>query len=64
MLAAQEAAYGDALSKDERHPYMGRQGDYYSPQLVLQLPLSLRATLRAGSICDLPEGASRISGSL
>ena len=22
MLAAQEAAYGDALSKDERHPYM------------------------------------------
>jgi oligoendopeptidase F len=34
MLAAQEAAYGDALSKDERHPYMWAvKGHYYSPQL-------------------------------
>jgi pepF/M3 family oligoendopeptidase len=34
MLAAQEAAYGDALSKDERHPYMWAvKGHYYSPEL-------------------------------
>jgi oligoendopeptidase F len=34
MLAAQEATYGDALAKDERHPYMWAvKGHYYSPDL-------------------------------
>jgi pepF/M3 family oligoendopeptidase len=34
MLAAQEATYGDALSRDERHPYMWAvKGHYYSPDL-------------------------------
>jgi oligoendopeptidase F len=34
MLAAQEATYGDALAKDERHPYMWAvKGHYFSPDL-------------------------------
>jgi oligoendopeptidase F len=34
MLAAQEATYGDALAKAERHPYMWAvKGHYYSPDL-------------------------------
>ena len=34
MLAAQEGTYGDALAKDERHPYMWAvKGHYYSPEL-------------------------------
>jgi oligoendopeptidase F len=34
MLAAQEATYGDALTKEERHPYMWAvKGHYYSPEL-------------------------------
>jgi oligoendopeptidase F len=34
MLAAQEATYGDALAKNERHPYMWAvKGHYYSPEL-------------------------------
>jgi oligoendopeptidase F len=34
MLAAQEATYGDALAKDERHPYMWAvKGHYYGPDL-------------------------------
>ena len=34
MLAAQDATYGDALAKDERHPYMWAvKGHYYSPEL-------------------------------
>jgi pepF/M3 family oligoendopeptidase len=34
MLTAQEATYGDALAKDERHPYMWAvKGHYYSPDL-------------------------------
>ncbi|MBW3632845.1 MAG: oligoendopeptidase F, partial [Chloroflexi bacterium] len=34
MLAAQEGTYGEALSKDERHPYMWAvKGHYYSPEL-------------------------------
>lgn len=34
MLAAQEETYGDALAKDERHPYMWAvKGHYYSPEL-------------------------------
>ena len=34
MLAAQEATYGDALAKEERHPYMWAvKGHYYSPDL-------------------------------
>ncbi len=33
MLAAQEGTYGDALAKDERHPYMWAvKGHYYSPE--------------------------------
>jgi pepF/M3 family oligoendopeptidase len=34
MLAAQEATYGEALTKEERHPYMWAvKGHYYSPEL-------------------------------
>ena len=34
MLAAQEATYGDALARDERHPYMWAvKGHYFSPDL-------------------------------
>jgi len=34
MLAAQEGTYGDALAKNERHPYMWAvKGHYYSPDL-------------------------------
>jgi oligoendopeptidase F len=34
ILAAQEATYGDALAKNERHPYMWAvKGHYYSPDL-------------------------------
>jgi pepF/M3 family oligoendopeptidase len=34
MLAAQEATYGDALAREERHPYMWAvKGHYYSPDL-------------------------------
>ena len=34
MLAAQETTYGDALTKEERHPYMWAvKGHYYSPEL-------------------------------
>jgi pepF/M3 family oligoendopeptidase len=34
MLAAQEATYGDALAKEERHPYMWVvKGHYYSAEL-------------------------------
>ena len=34
MLVAQEGTYGEALSKDERHPYMWAvKGHYYSPEL-------------------------------
>ena len=34
MLAAQDATYGDALAKDERHPYMWAvKGHYYSADL-------------------------------
>ncbi len=34
MLRAQEASYGDGLSKDVRHPYMWAcKGHYYSPTL-------------------------------
>jgi pepF/M3 family oligoendopeptidase len=34
MLAAQEATYGGALAKEERHPYMWAvKGHYYSPEL-------------------------------
>jgi pepF/M3 family oligoendopeptidase len=34
MLAAQEATYGDALAKEERHPYMWAvKGHYYSAEL-------------------------------
>ena len=34
MLAAQEATYGDALAKEERHPYMWAvKGHYYGPDL-------------------------------
>ncbi len=66
MLAAQEATYGDALSQGRAAPiHVGGQGALLQPgTLVLQLPLSVRAALRAGSVRDLPEGASRISGSL
>ena len=34
MLRAQEASYGDGLSKEERHPYMWAcKGHYYNPTL-------------------------------
>jgi len=34
MLAAQEATYGEALAKEERHPFMWAvKGHYYSPEL-------------------------------
>lgn len=34
MLEAQEATYGDALNRDERHPYMWAvKGHYYRPEL-------------------------------
>ena len=34
MLAAQDETYGDALARDERHPYMWAvKGHYYSPDL-------------------------------
>jgi oligoendopeptidase F len=34
MLAAQEATYGDALAREERHPYMwAAKGHYYSADL-------------------------------
>src|SRR5215211_341223 len=34
MLAAQEATYGEALGKEERHPFMWAvKGHYYSPDL-------------------------------
>jgi pepF/M3 family oligoendopeptidase len=34
MLTAQAATYGDALAKEERHPYMWAvKGHYYSPEL-------------------------------
>ena len=58
MLAAQEATYGDALANERAAPiHVGGQRALLQPgALVLQLPLSVRAALRAGSVRDLSEG--------
>ena len=66
MLAAQEATYGDGAGQRGAAPlHVGGQGALLQPgPLLLQLSLSLRAALRAGSVRDLSAGAGRVSGSL